>query len=93
MRPAPTFNVKPAPSRNNSHEMRCKKDIFRVPVLIAMRNLLQDIDACKGPHLLLLKGSQEDEKGVTDNQKNSLYALTRLIKFAEVKGYFHQLEP
>ena len=40
---------------------------------------------CKGPQLLLLEGSQEDEDGANDDPKNSLHARIRSIKFVEAK--------
>ena len=51
------------------------------------------VSKCKGLQLLLLEGSQEVEEEVSDDPKNSLHALTRLIKYVGVKGSFHQLKP
>ena len=84
MRPAPTFNVKPAPSMKQLSWDEMQKRRIQGLCFNCDKKFTSG-HRCKGPQLLLLEGSQEDEDGANDDPKNSLHALTRSIKFAEAK--------
>ena len=92
MKPTPIFNVKPAPSMKQLTWDEMQKDHIQGFCFNYYEKFTLN-HRCKGPQLLLLEGSQEDEEGVNDDQNNSLHTLTRSIKSSKAKRSFHQLKP